>query len=172
MRIVAICFLLIATMPSILTKQTKRLAGLRQHIVAWQDALFSAEQAVRLFQNSNAQDQRIARELSYYAFIAYGRPFTANQGLAGIKEAGDKDLVKIRNEISAHTDAVKHVYLAHVEIVGGKVVRDRVPTTNLLPFMQPLIVDSRRLIEAIAIEIEDLQNDIDKLGLSDGIYGN
>jgi hypothetical protein len=155
------------------TPQTEQLAEFRQHIVAWQDALAAAQFALQFethIPNSD-EDKRLARLLSFYAVVAYARPFGKNNGLSKLGEKGDGTLMELRNQIGAHTDADRHTYLTDVEITLGKVTRTAVPATRLIPYMPKVVEASSKEIEKISMQIIALEDKIDQLGLADGKYG-
>jgi hypothetical protein len=155
------------------TPETEQLAEFRQHLVAWIDARRAAEFSLALEsrQPKPEENDQLARLLSFYAVVAYARPFGKNNGLSRLGEKGNFKLISLRNEIAAHTDASRHSYLADVFIKSGEVARNAVPATRLIPFMDEVISECTKEIDKISEKIKALEDQIDKLNLPDGKYG-
>jgi hypothetical protein len=151
------------------TDKTRRLGSLRLHWFAFDEARTAANFALVFGNSLSPVDKRIARSLSFQAITAYGRPFTRCRGVSGLKSKGNADLIKLRHEITAHTDATRHIYTTKVTIVGGNPVNAST-TSDLLPSMNQVIAESAKELNLVTEEITALEEDIRGLGLPDGDY--
>ena len=96
------------------------------------------------YQNGSTEEEKsIGRSLSFQAITSYARPFTQCNGICAPKSKGCRQLIDLRNQITAHLDALSHVYIMKVIIANGRAVNlSGVPI--LLPFMPKVVAESHK----------------------------
>lgn len=150
------------------TRETKRLASLRVHWFAFDEARSAAINALK-FADGLMTDLRLSRSLSFQAITAYGRPFRSSEGVNGFKGTGDRQLIDLHDEITAHNDALHHVYTMRVTVRNGEAVNET-PVPHLLPFMTRVIAESEKQLKFIEQQAHDTEEHIRTLKLTDGFY--
>jgi hypothetical protein len=151
------------------TKETKRLGSLRQHWFAFEEAIDAAKIALQYQEGKTSEEKIISRSMSYQAITCYARPFTHSNRVSSLKAKENKELTRLRNQISAHIDPTDHHYLLMVTISDGQPLNHSgVPV--LISYMPKVIEESTKALRSLQDEIHDLEKYLVTLKLPDGDY--